>query len=98
VLVDVDFSRHIFNEIMFESEGYAFKVAIKYEWMPDFCSHCQIIGYDVTACCLIMSKQAFEKVDCGKKLATTLKRTFKKNWKRRTQMVSNPRKHFQLQH
>jgi hypothetical protein len=63
---------------MFEREGFVFKLAVKYEWMPEFCSHCQIIGYDVTACCRIIPKQAFEKVDCGKKLALAPKRTFQK--------------------
>jgi hypothetical protein len=49
VLMDVDFYRRIFDEIMVEREGFAFKLVVGYEWMPAFCSHCQIIGYDVTA-------------------------------------------------
>jgi len=50
ILVDMDFSRKIFHEIVVEREGYAFPVAVSYEWMPDFCSHCQNIGHDVTVC------------------------------------------------
>jgi len=48
ILVDMDFSRKIFHEIVVEREGYAFPVAVAYEWMPDFCFHCQNIGHDVT--------------------------------------------------
>jgi len=40
VLVDIDFSKKIFHEIMVESEGFAFGVEVTYEWLPDFCSHC----------------------------------------------------------
>jgi len=50
ILVDMDFSRKLFHEIVVEREGYAFTVEVAYEWMPDFCSHCQNIGHDVTAC------------------------------------------------
>jgi len=54
ILVDMDFSRKLFHEIVVEREGYAFTVEVVYEWLPDFCSHCQNIGHDVTACrCLI---------------------------------------------
>jgi hypothetical protein len=50
VLVDMDLSRHIFNEILVEREGYAFKVPVVYERLPDFCSHCTIIGHDISVC------------------------------------------------
>ena len=49
-LVDMDFSRKLFHEIMVEREGYSFTVKVAYEWLPDFCSHCQNIGHDVIAC------------------------------------------------
>lgn len=63
---------------MVERERFAFKLAVEYEWMPDFCFHCQIIGHGVTACRWIMPKQASEKVDCGKKPAPAPKRTSQK--------------------
>jgi len=44
ILVDMDFSRKIFHEITVEREGYTFNVEVAYEWLPDFCSHCQNIG------------------------------------------------------
>jgi len=76
--VDVDFSHRIFDEIMVERKGFAFKLAdeYEYEWMPDFCSHCQIIDHDVTAYRWIMPKQALEKIDRSNKW--TLKRTIQK--------------------
>lgn len=46
----MDFSRKIFHEIIVEREWYAFTLEVAYEWMPDFCSHCQNIGHDVIAC------------------------------------------------
>jgi len=49
ILVDMDFSRKLFHEIMVERESYTSIVEV-YEWLPDFCTHCQNIGHDVTAC------------------------------------------------
>jgi hypothetical protein len=39
LLMDLDLSRNIFNEIMVERKGYAFDAAIEYERLPDFCMH-----------------------------------------------------------
>lgn len=50
ILVDMDFSRKIYYEIFVEREGYAFPVEVVYERIPDFCTHYQTIGHDVTAC------------------------------------------------
>jgi len=50
ILVDMDFSRKLFPEIVVEREGYAFTMEVAYEWLLDFCSHCQNLGHDVTAC------------------------------------------------
>lgn len=40
----------IFHEITVAIEGYEFDVEVAYEWMPDFCSHCQNLGHYVSAC------------------------------------------------
>jgi hypothetical protein len=50
ILVDMVFSCKLFHEIVVEREGYAFTMEVAYEWLPDFCTHCQNIGHDVTAC------------------------------------------------
>jgi len=39
VLVDIDVSRRIFDEIMVERERFAFKLEVVYEWLPEYCSH-----------------------------------------------------------
>lgn len=80
ILVDMDFSRKIFHEITVERKGYAFNVKVAYEWLPDFCTHCQTIGQDVSACWWLyprMEKNAHrEKIVQGKKPVTTKKQ----NW------------------
>jgi hypothetical protein len=50
VLVDMDLSRLVFDEVMVEREGFAFKIQVVYERLPEFCSHCQIIGHNIHAC------------------------------------------------
>jgi hypothetical protein len=71
VLVDMDFSRKLFNEIVVEREGYAFTVEVDYERLLDFCMHCQNIGHDVTTCRWLYPRKdnntAKEKVVQGKK-------------------------------
>lgn len=50
VLVDVDFLRRVFDEIMVERDRYAFKLVVVYERFFEFCSNYQMIGHDVTTC------------------------------------------------
>lgn len=57
ILVDMDFSRQMFHEITVEREGYSFNVEVAYEWLPAFCSHCQNIGHDVSACRWLYPRQ-----------------------------------------
>jgi len=48
VMVDMDLFKRIFDEVLDEREGYAFKVEVVYERMSLFCSHCRIIGHNVS--------------------------------------------------
>jgi len=50
ILVDIDFSKKIFHEIIAEREGASYPAEVVYERIPDFCSHCQTLGHDVTNC------------------------------------------------
>jgi len=50
ILVDIDFSKKIFHEIIVEREGASYPVEVVYERIPEFCSHCQTLGHDVTNC------------------------------------------------
>lgn len=51
---------------MVERDDFAFKLEVVYEWLPEFCSHCQMIGHDVMTCrWLIPKKVVVDKVDIG---------------------------------
>jgi hypothetical protein len=50
VLVDIDLSRRIFDEITVERDGYQFKLGVVYERLPEFCNHCNIIGHNFATC------------------------------------------------
>jgi hypothetical protein len=71
ILVDMDLSRKIFHEIVVEREGFAFTLEVAYEWLPDFCTHCQAIGHDVSACRRLYPRKeepaVKEKIAQGKK-------------------------------
>jgi hypothetical protein len=66
ILVDVDLSRRLFDEIVVEHEGYTFKLAVVYERLPSFCSHCQVIGHMIASCNWIHSQK--KQPDHGKKV------------------------------
>ena len=79
ILGDIDFSRKLIYEIVVEREGFAFTVVVAYEWLPDFCSHCQNIGHDVTVCRRLYPRQETtpkERIDKGKKQVPITKATW----------------------
>ncbi|MCH91231.1 NBS resistance protein, partial [Trifolium medium] len=47
ILVDMDLSRRVFDEIMVERDGYTFNLEVVYERLPDVCSHCKVIGLNI---------------------------------------------------
>jgi len=51
---------------------------VAYEWIPDFYTHCQIIGHDGTTYRWLIHHKFVEKVDRGKKPAHVLNKTIKK--------------------
>jgi len=73
-----------------EREGFAFSIEVEYEWLPEFCSHCQILGHSVTNCRwlhmekdLNLERDSTKKVqDKGKKTITQHKAQTKK-WQAR---------------
>lgn len=71
ILVDMDFSRKLFHEITVEREGYVFNVEVAYEWLPEFCTHCQTISHDVSSSRWLYSRKNStvhnEKIVQGKK-------------------------------
>lgn len=48
ILVDMDCSKKLYYEILVEREGFSFPVEVVYEWMSDYCTHCQSLGHLVT--------------------------------------------------
>lgn len=46
----MDLSAQRTYNVLVERQGYAFFVDIKYENVPDFCSHCNTIGHSLDAC------------------------------------------------
>jgi len=50
ILIDLDLSKTVFYKVMVEREGFAFPLAIEYEGLPDFCSHCYSIGHNINSC------------------------------------------------
>jgi len=71
-LVNIDFSRRIFDEIMVERDGFAFKLKVVYKWILVFFTHYRTIGHDITNCRWLLPKKMAEKVYCGKKNQCTL--------------------------
>jgi len=82
ILVDMDLSKTIFYEVMVEREGYAFPVAVEYEGLPDFCTHCKSIGHDITSCRWLHPRRADtheQLIDKGKQPVHSQKP--KQGWK-----------------
>jgi len=50
ILVYINLSKRVFDEILIEMEGFAFKVEVQYEWRQLFGHHCYVIGHNVTTC------------------------------------------------
>lgn len=50
ILVNVDLSGRLNDEIMVERNGFAFYVGVEYEKLPYFYSHCQTIGHSLSVC------------------------------------------------
>jgi len=50
ILVDLDLSKRIFNEIMVEREGFSFYVEIQYERLHDYCNNCATIDHSIGQC------------------------------------------------
>jgi len=70
ILVDLDLAKDIFYEGMVEREGFAFPVAIEYEGLPEFCTHCKSIGHNVNSCRWLYPRNVdklADLVDNGKK-------------------------------
>jgi hypothetical protein len=68
ILVDIDLSKRIYEEILVEREGFAFKVEVQYERLPLFCQHCYSIGHSVSSCLWLHPQPPKNKNDRGKQI------------------------------
>ncbi|GAU10068.1 hypothetical protein TSUD_423760, partial [Trifolium subterraneum] len=50
VLVNMDLSQTLRYKVLVERKGFAFFVELEYENLPQFCSHCKVIGHHVGFC------------------------------------------------
>lgn len=62
VLVDMDISQTPRYQVLVERKGYAFFVDLEYENLPDFCTHCNMIGHYVEICKKIQGKVNQEEI------------------------------------
>jgi hypothetical protein len=69
ILVDIDLSKRVYDEILVEREGFAFKVEVQYERRPFFCHHCYVIGHNVMTC-KWLHPNAAKDVERGKNQVT----------------------------
>jgi hypothetical protein len=70
VLIDIDISQPLRHKVLVERKGYAFFVELDYEHIPEFCSHCRIIGHHVNNCKRInkdMEQRIVKDVSTAKK-------------------------------
>ena len=68
ILVDIDLSKRIYEEILVEREGFAFKVEVQYERRPLFCHHCYSIGHNVLSCRWLHPQPSKDKNDRRKQI------------------------------
>jgi len=53
VLVDIDLLSPLPDHLLVERPDFAFVVDVEYEWLPQFCSHCKMIGHELAQCRVI---------------------------------------------
>jgi hypothetical protein len=68
ILVDIDLSKKLYDEILVEREDFAFKVEVQYERMPLFCHHCHSIGHNIASCRWLHPQLQKDKADRGKQI------------------------------
>jgi len=69
ILVDIDLSKRVYDEILVERDGFAFNVELQYERRPLFCHHCYVIGHNVMNC-KRLNPEVVKVPDRGKKQVT----------------------------
>ena len=68
ILVDIDLSKRVYDEILVEREGFTFKVEVQYERRPLFCHYYYSIGHNVSSCHWLHLQPPKDKNDRGKQI------------------------------
>lgn len=63
ILVDVDLTEKLHEDILIERDGFAFFVYIEYEKIPSFCTHCPTTGHYKDNCKKLSRKDNNMKKD-----------------------------------
>jgi hypothetical protein len=71
VLVDMDLSQTLRYKVLVERKGYAFFVDLDYENLPEFCTHCKMVGHNVDVCKKLYYQENDSKVDEPRKKSIT---------------------------
>ncbi|KAM7501096.1 hypothetical protein LguiA_025510 [Lonicera macranthoides] len=50
ILIDVDLQHPLPSRVLVEREGFSFEVNVSFEKLPNFCTHCSIVGHFVGEC------------------------------------------------
>ncbi|MCH94922.1 ABC transporter B family member [Trifolium medium] len=50
VLVDMDLTQTLRYKVLVERQGFAFYVDLDYENLPEFCTHCNMVGHSLENC------------------------------------------------
>lgn len=66
ILVNINLSKRIFEEVVVELEGFAFCVDIVYDRSPKFCTNCLTIGHSISLCNKLHPKNKEEMVKPNK--------------------------------
>jgi len=78
VLVDMDLSKQIFNEVMIERTCYSFAIEVIYERLLAFCTHCKNIGHHITSCRWLHLLKDTHVIDKQKKSIVSQKQQIQK--------------------
>jgi hypothetical protein len=73
VLVDIDLSQRLFDEILVEREGVSFYVEVVYEKLSNYCTHCQSIGRSINNSNTLHPKVVRKLVEAHKKIDVACK-------------------------
>jgi hypothetical protein len=92
VLVDLDLSQALRHSVLVERKGFAFFVDLDYENLPDFCTHCNMIGHYVEICKNLQAQEHNNK-EVDAKLKSKIEKTKPRMEKKYVQINAGTMEH-----